>query len=287
MLRTLFALWLLILPAVHADEDHPEPFVSDADARAEVDAALGRAAAGEGRVVLVFGANWCHDSRGLANHFQQDDLRAVLDQHYEVVWIDVGWRHRNLDIAGDYGVPTIYGTPTVLIVDPELGLVNRDTMHSWHTAYSRDHAEVVRYFRQFSFSTPGGGVVENTNAYAELVEEIEAWEAHEGARLTRAYTALQDWQNARDARETPIEGETAAYATAWNAIEDHRGRMRRDRSELYAQARNAVRDAMLDNEISLSPEGAGRLDAVQPELTLDFPDYSDLDLPWEAEGWTL
>jgi hypothetical protein len=287
MLRILFALWLVLLPAAHADDDHPEPFVSDTDARAEVEAALDRAASDGKRVILVFGANWCHDSRGLANHFQQDDLRSVLDEHYEIVWIDVGWRHRNLDIAADWGVPTVYGTPTVLVIDPELGLINRGTMHAWHTAYSRDHANVVRYFRQLSFSTPGGGVVESTQTYADLVAEIEAWEAREGARLTRAYAVLQDWQDVREARETPVAGETAAYAAAWEAIEDHRGRMRQDRSELYTQARNSVRDAMLDAGIPLSPEGAETLDAAPPDLALDFPDYSDLDLPWEAEDWTL
>lgn len=287
MLRILFALWLVIVPTALADDDHPEPFVSDTDARAEVTAALDRAATDGKRVILVFGANWCHDSRGLADHFRQDDLRAVLDEHYEVVWIDVGWRHRNLDIAREYGVWTVYGTPTVLVIDPEIGLVNRGTMHSWHTAYSRDHANVVRYFRQLSFSTPGGGVVENTQTYAALVAEIEAWEAREGARLTRAYTVLQDWQAVRDARETPIAEETTAYAAAWNAIEDHRGRMRQDRTDLYTQARNSVRDAMLDDGIALSPEGAEQFDADAPELTLDFPDYSGLDLPWEAEDWTL
>ena len=70
-------------------------------------------------------------------------------------------------------------------------------------------------------------------------------------------------------------------------IEDHRGRMRRDRFDLYAQARRAVRNAMLDAGIPLSSAGAQEFDASAPELVLDFPDYSGLALPWEDEGWTL
>ncbi|WP_420434136.1 thioredoxin family protein [Hyphobacterium sp.] len=293
MIRYLLLFWLAFIPAALADDGHPEPFVAEADARAEMAAALERAAVDDKRVILVFGANWCHDSRGLADHFRQEDLQAVLAEHYEVIWIDVGWRHRNLDIARDYGVPTIYGTPTVLIVDPELGLINRGTMHSWHTAYSREHDVVVRYFRQFAFSTPGGGVVENTAAYAALVADIEAWEAREGARLTAAYIQSRRWRESLDAeygrRESDIS--SAEFYRAYNAVEaqidQHRGRMRQDRSDLYTEARRAVRNAMLDAGISLSPAGAQEFDATDPEIVLDFPDYSGLAFPWESEGWTL
>ena len=53
--------------------EHPEakPYKKKAKASENVDAALARALASDKRVLLVMGANWCHDSRGLAGWFEQ------------------------------------------------------------------------------------------------------------------------------------------------------------------------------------------------------------------------
>ncbi|MEE2525967.1 thioredoxin family protein [Hyphobacterium sp. HN65] len=289
----LLPLILLLTGPAFAEGGHAQPFSSEADARAEVEAAIARAEENGTRALLVFGANWCHDSIGLSDHFAQDDMQEILFENFELVLVDVGWRDRNLDIARDYGAWTIYGTPTVLIVDPELGLINADTMHTWHWAYSRPHDDVVRYFRQMAFVRPGGGVVENTRTYAGLESEIAAWEAREGARLTRAYATLQEWQASLAwAFEAAGNDEEATrlvelYHSVEADIDHHRGRMREDRNALYSQARELVRDAILDQSGALTPEAATALDAASPELHLDFPDYGPVLFPWEDEGWSL
>jgi thiol-disulfide isomerase/thioredoxin len=290
ILPVLFAVFATAAPA---EDGMPGPFSAEADARAEVAAAFAAAETNGHRVILVFGANWCHDSIGLADHFAQADMAAILAENFELVWIDVGWRDRNLDLAREYGAWTLYGTPTVLIVDPELGLVNSATMHSWHWAYSREHDDVVRYFRQMAFAVPGGGVVENSATYAGLVAEIEAWEAREGARLTHAYTTLQAWRATLDwAFDAAGNDEEATrlvelYHSVEADIDQHRGRMREDRTELYTQARNRVRDALFELGSDLTPQLAAELDANAPDIALDFPDYGTVLFPWEDEGWAL
>ena len=296
MFRLFVAVICLVVldaPARALFDGEVDPFNETADARAEVEAALDRAANRSTRVLLVFGANWCHDSHGLADHFAQEDMIEIISESYELVYIDVGWRHLNLDIALDYGVPTIYGTPTVLVIDPELGLMNHSTMHSWHSAFSRPHEDVVWYFRQMAFSRPGGGVVENSHTYADLVEQIQAWENREGTRLSNAYVTLQQWRATLDEEFAAAGNDEEAtrivelFQSVEYDIDRHRGRMREARNTLYSEARAAVRDALFELGSELTPELASELDASSPDIQLSYPEYDQVLFPWEDEGWAL
>lgn len=133
----------------HHDDD-PRPFDASADAMMDVDIALTAAQASGRNVLLALGGNWCHDSRGLAAKFQEPDLAAVIAESYELVWVDVGYRDRNLDVAKRFGVDALYGTPTVLILSPEGELLNANTVHDWRTADSIPYDEVLAYFESFA-----------------------------------------------------------------------------------------------------------------------------------------
>jgi len=136
--------------AAHHGEDEPRPFDASRNAMMDVDAALGSAAINGKRVLLVLGGNWCHDSRGLAAKFQRSAMLRILEENYELVWVDVGYRDRNLDIAERFGVDQLIGTPTVLILSPQGVLLNADTVHDWRRADSTPYDEVVQYFQSFA-----------------------------------------------------------------------------------------------------------------------------------------
>lgn len=133
----------------HHDDD-PRPFDASADAMMDVDIALTAARASGRNVLLALGGNWCHDSRGLAAKFGEPELAAVIAENYELVWVDVGYRDRNLDVAARFGVDALYGTPTVLILSPEGELLNADTVHDWRTADSIPYEETLAYFQRFA-----------------------------------------------------------------------------------------------------------------------------------------
>ena len=148
MIRALLAIALaLALGACASVPDaaaaHPEaqPYAASADAGAEVDAALARAAASGKRVLLVMGANWCHDSRALAGWLETPRFAALAAAHYEVVFVDVGvpqtGQGRNLDIARRLGLADMPGTPALLVLSAQGELLNRDTAASWRNAASR------------------------------------------------------------------------------------------------------------------------------------------------------
>ena len=123
---------------------HPEAraYAVGADAKADVEAALARAGASGKRVLLVLGANWCHDSRALAGWLQAPRFAALTAARYEVVFVDVGMPQTgegvNLDVPRRFGLADMKGTPALLVLTPEGTPVNLDTAASWRNAASRD-----------------------------------------------------------------------------------------------------------------------------------------------------
>ena len=149
-----FALGLS-LSASAAEPAHPEAKLYDAtrDARADVTAALVRAKAANKRVILVMGANWCHDSKALAGWFETSRFKAMLAPLYEIVYIDVGKPQRregrNIEIARGFGIQKIKGTPTVLILSRDGELLNKKDAPTWRNAASRSEDDIFRSFAEF------------------------------------------------------------------------------------------------------------------------------------------
>ncbi len=132
-----------------AEISHPEGAIYDPaiNASAAVDAALVKAAEEDKLVLLVMGANWCHDSRALASYLMEPELAAVLDQNFEPVFLNVGLPQTgdgyNLDIAERFGVSP-EGTPNVLVLNGEGELINTpEDAVSWRNSASRSPAEVL------------------------------------------------------------------------------------------------------------------------------------------------
>ncbi len=126
-------------------DDDPRPFDRQADASADVDVALARAGIEGKRALIVMGGNWCHDSRGLAGYNEQADIASLIASQYVLVYVDVGQKNRNLDIARRFGVTKLIGTPTVVIAEPDGTVVNAATAHDWRNAASRSTSEWIDY----------------------------------------------------------------------------------------------------------------------------------------------
>jgi Thioredoxin-like len=141
-------------PAAPVAPAHPEATLYDParDAAADVDAALTRARLSGKRLIIVLGANWCHDSKALAGWFETARFKTMLSA-YELVYVDVGkpqiGEGRNLDIAKRFGAKAIKGTPTVLLISPDGKLLNRRDAPGWRNAASRSEADIYAYFADF------------------------------------------------------------------------------------------------------------------------------------------
>jgi hypothetical protein len=126
-----------------ADSAHPEARAYDAsiDASASVDAGLARAKASGRHVILVLGANWCHDSRAFAGWMETERFQSLLKDRFELVYVNVGMPQtkdgHNLHIAERFSVTDIEGTPSVLVLSSDGVLLNGESAKSWRNAASR------------------------------------------------------------------------------------------------------------------------------------------------------
>ena len=138
----------------HHAEDEPRPYESKADAEIDINHTL-VAAKEEGKLgLLVFGANWCHDSRALAAHFEKPRFQTLLRSHYKMTYVDVGQKNRNIDLAQKFGVDDIVGTPTVFVTDSDGNVLNLETAPTWRNAASRKEDDVFDYFRGYAHPRP-------------------------------------------------------------------------------------------------------------------------------------
>ncbi len=90
-----------------------------ADARADIQAALGAARPAHQPVLVVFGANWCGDCKVLDLAFKSGRSANLIEQHFKVVKVNVGRFDRNVEIAEGYGVPLKNGIPAVAVLSDE------------------------------------------------------------------------------------------------------------------------------------------------------------------------
>lgn len=158
-LALALAMPLMTVPAAAQEQQADAgPFDEQADAEAALTQALATAQARQvadepQRVLAIFGANWCHDSRDLVAMLERPRVASVIAQHYRVVLIDAGMPQtgngHNLDLAALYGVSDITGTPTVLVLDAAGELLNSPAnARGWRNASSRSEGEVARFLRQ-------------------------------------------------------------------------------------------------------------------------------------------
>lgn len=133
----------------HNDHDEPRPYYADRDAKTDLEATLAAAMENNKLALVVMGANWCHDSRGLAAQFEKERFQTdILGPHYELVYIDVAEKNRNIDIAQKFGLDDIVGTPTVFIIKDDQ-VLNLKTAPTWRNAASRTEDQIAEYFLKF------------------------------------------------------------------------------------------------------------------------------------------
>ncbi len=98
----------------------PYPYDEQANAIAVVAAAKARARAHHKLLLIDLGGNWCGDCRILAATIARPEVKAFVDEHYEMVTVDVGHFDKNLRIPAHYGITSrLEGVPALLVVNPK------------------------------------------------------------------------------------------------------------------------------------------------------------------------
>ncbi|OOQ58578.1 thioredoxin family protein [Mucilaginibacter pedocola] len=112
-------------------QDKPTLYHPEADAKAEIAAAVKKAAKGHKNVLLQIGGNWCSwclRFNGLVT--QNDTLNTYMNTNYEVVHVNYSKENTNDKLMAELGFPQRFGFPVFIILD-EKG--NR--LHTQNSAY--------------------------------------------------------------------------------------------------------------------------------------------------------
>ena len=94
---------------------YPDPSL----AKTQIHEALQRARTQHKRVILDFGGNWCGDCQVLDIYFHDPANKALLEDNFELVDINIGRYDANQGIAEQYGIPLQRGVPALVILAPD------------------------------------------------------------------------------------------------------------------------------------------------------------------------
>jgi len=272
LLTPLLSAGLSVAGMVHASESvstddstlsaakSGELYLPSEDAMADLSVALDAARNSNRLLLVMVGANWCHDSRALASRVYEEPLSTTINEHYETLFVDVGYLENGRDVITSLGSPVYYATPTVLIVDPVSGqVINASNRHQWANAASISMEESLEYFRQFANTDLES--LQNEQEVDEdlqlLLLEIEAFEQLQADRLYEAYAVLAPMLRAYKA------GDKEAFSEeTWNEVRDFRYRIPADVEALRTEARQ-------------------RVAAGETDIKLNYPVYPAF--PWDSQ----
>jgi thiol-disulfide isomerase/thioredoxin len=250
----------LVAACASAAETDPDGklFQPSADPLADVQQALGRAEKSDRLALIVLGGNWCHDSHALASRLHRPPLAELIQQHYELVFVDVGFLDKGRDVVQQFDVAHFYATPTVLIIDPSSGaLLNDEDRHIWANAYNVDMSSSVQYFEKWAMSESVMEPVADSKELQQLYAEIDQFEQQLAERVAAGYDVVGPMLEEYEAGTEPEE-----FDASWNELRDFRMTIPSGIRELRDDAQRRVAEG-------------------EKDIQLEYPDYPLLS--WESE----
>ena len=222
-------------------------YLASDDPMADLNAGIDAAKDSNRLLLVVMGANWCHDSRALASRLYKEPLSTTVNENYETLFVDVGYLEKGKEVINSLGMPVYYATPTVLIVDPDTGLViNNKNRHQWANAANISMEDSLEYFQLFAEYEPNALQSEaETDANLHvLLTEIKAFEQTQADRLYQAYAVLGPMLHAYK------NGDKDAFSQAtWDEVRDYRYQIPVDVEALQVEARQRVAAGQTDIQL--------------------------------------
>lgn len=232
--RCLLLCLLVQLAACGSAPTLPYPESADRQAvLASIQETRAQALRDDSKAMYVLGANWCHDSVDFAAMLAEPATAAVLEDGYVVQFINVGYLENIREYVKLFDVPVIYGTPTVMIVDPGTGtLLNREALSEWRNASNRKPGELRDYLARYAAPGQPPAAAEPSPALAEALRSIDEFERRQAERIYAAYEIVGPLLAAHDADE-PAPG----FDLKWSNLAAMRSAITRDLGALRQSAR--------------------------------------------------
>jgi len=253
--RVVFMLGLIVTMTSGAQaaqdyDSYPEPVTVEEVAR-QFDEAKAIAEQQQQLLMVVLGANWCHDSRDFSHKLEQDAIAAQLSSRFHVLKVNIGYFETLQSLLGLLEIPVLYGTPTVVVVDPATGQVlNEGTLSYWRSSETRSVDDTLAYFDNYPAQAPRVAEPAMSPALIDALARIDNFEKEQGERISGAFVAVGHVMATSDVHNPP-----QLFIDQWKNLGAVRGRMPDDLAILRNEAR--------------SQDAAG----ANP-IVLEFPQYS-------------
>ena len=255
--RLLFIVTLVFCLGADTDTDG-RLYAPSADPLADVQQAISRAEEDDRLALVVLGANWCHDSRALAARLHRSPLAEVIQENYELVFVDVGYLDKGRDVVQQFDVAHFYATPTMLIIDPSnRAVVNDEDRHIWGNAYNIDMSASVQYFEKWAAHDSAADPVSDSTRLQQLYADIAQVEQQLADRVAAGYAVVGPMLVAYEAGNAPED-----FDARWNELRDFRMAIPGDMRKLRDEARQRVSEG-------------------EEDIQLEYPDYPLWS--WESE----
>ena len=126
---------------------HPEPYsgavVTEHDLKKFIEITIHE----DKQPIIIFGANWCPDCRIFSGTIEIPKVKNYINEHFNLLYIDVMRYEINMGIMEKYGVPAEEGVPRVLVFDSNKNLLNSSTTAEWRTARERNPQDIFNFFQ--------------------------------------------------------------------------------------------------------------------------------------------
>jgi thioredoxin 1 len=127
----------------------PDLYPPNANAKADIRAALAKAAREKKHVIVEFGALWCLDCHILDHAFKTPGTKDLLEANYVLVHVDVGRYDKNLDLAKLYKVPLAKGIPAMAVLDSKGKVLVSNQAGEFQAARRMKMEDVVAFLEKW------------------------------------------------------------------------------------------------------------------------------------------
>ena len=127
----------------------PLPYDEKIVTSVQMDTFINDSIAKEMQPVIIFGGNWCPDCRILEGTLQIQTIKEFLQEHYQIMHIDIGRYDRNMELMNHLNIESKKGVPRVVILNFKKEVLNSSTSSEWTSARERKQQEIFNYFQEY------------------------------------------------------------------------------------------------------------------------------------------
>lgn len=147
----LLSCMLLFAAAFAQTTSQPKLYNPEANAKADIAAAVKKASASGKHVFLQMGGNWCGWCIAFDKLVKSNDtLQNYLAANYEVVHVNYSQENKNEAVFASLGHPERFGFPVFVILDGKGQRIH--TQNSEYLEEGKGHSskKVLQFFKQWS-----------------------------------------------------------------------------------------------------------------------------------------